>query len=873
MPHSPQSLTAQQQAALSTQDVPIALSAGAGCGKTFVLTKRFLSYLKPTESETDPLSGIVAITFTDRAAREMRDRIRDECHAELKRCSPRDVPYWMKVIRSLDSARISTIHSFCGGLLRAHAVDAGLDPKFSQLEATLGDAFLRNVVETAVRELLSRQNEDCMQLVLHYGLERTVELLRTLMPGRFQADLPALTSQTAESLTADWYRHWHEEFIPQILQDLTESETTKSLLRHLSENEPSHSVMQLRRETLLTRLPLLNKANDPLAALTEVREATKIQGGGGKSAWNSVEIYDSVSNSLKRVRKQIDSLIKDLEIDDSHVQTAAQFGLMAARLIQHIDEQYEARKQEAACLDFDDLLLKTRNLLRDSESIRSRAAAGIDFLMIDEFQDTDPVQSEIVRHLCGGDFLTGKLFVVGDAKQSIYRFRRADPKVFSSLRDEIPPQGRLPLTTNFRSQPAILNFVNALFAESMGDSYDKLVPLDTKQHSPTPAVEFLFASETDSTGDEKPKDSALDRRRREADWIARRLRTLLDDDTPRILEKNSETRIKQLRPVRQGDVAILFRTLSNVALYEEALRRYGIKYYLIGSRAFYAQQEVYDLVNLCRYLIDADDEVSLVGILRSPFFSLSDDTLFALGDTWGSLSEAVTNLTAESVPKHLCEEQQRQAVFAGGLLAELRSQKDRLPLTQLLNLAIEQTGYDAALLGEFMGRRKVANLRKLIDKARQFDRAGMFTLSEFVERLQQSVKEQSDEELAATQSEAGNVVRLMTVHQSKGLEFPVVVVADMDWGKRGGGPSPHFHPQLGPLLPLPAKHGETPKNIGQIMHRYSESKEDQDESIRLFYVAATRAADYLILSSGLGADRRVKSPWLKLLSSRFNLDT
>jgi ATP-dependent helicase/nuclease subunit A len=873
MAHSPQSLTPQQQAALSTLDVPIALSAGAGCGKTFVLTKRFLSYLQPVELETDPLGGIVAITFTDRAAREMRDRIRNECHSELKRCSTQDISYWMRVIRSLDSARISTIHSFCGGLLRAHAIDSGLDPRFSLLEQTLGDAFLRNVVDTAVRELLARQNEDCMQLVLHYGLERTVELLRTLMPGRFQANLQSLSSQTAESLTADWYRRWHEEFIPQMLGDLAESNAAQSLLSLLAENEPSHSVMQLRRETLLTHLPFLNKEDDPLAALTAIREATKIQGGGGKPAWESVEIYETVSNSLKLVRKQIDSLIKDLEIDDSHVQTAAQFGLMASRLIVHIDERYESRKQELACLDFDDLLLKTRNLLRDSESIRSRAAAGIDFLMIDEFQDTDPVQSEIVRHLCGGDLLTGKLFVVGDVKQSIYRFRRADPKVFSSLRDEIPQQGRLPLTTNFRSQPEILKFINALFAQSMGDTYERLVPFDTKQHSPPPAVEFLFASDRGSTEDEKPKDSATDRRRREADWIARRLRMLLDDDTPRIWEKNSETDKSRLRPVQQGDIAILFRTLSNVALYEEALRKYGIEYYLIGSRAFYAQQEVYDLVNLCRYLIDADDAVSLVGILRSPFFSLSDDTLFALTDNWGSLAEAVTNLITESVPEHLCEEQQRQAVFAASLLAELRSHKDRLPLIQLLNRAIEQTGYDAALLGEFLGRRKVANLRKLLDKARQFDRTGMFTLWEFVERLQQSVKEQSDEELAATQSEAGNVVRLMTVHQSKGLEFPVVIVADMDWAKRGGSSSPHFHPQLGPLLPLPAKHGETPKNIGQIMHGYSDSREDEKETVRLFYVAATRAADYLILSSGLGADRRVKSPWLKLLSSRFDLDT
>src|SRR5690606_9175547 len=176
-------------------------------------------------------------------------------------------------------------------------------------------------------------------------------------------------------------------------------------------------------------------------------------------------------------------------------------------------------------------LLCPRNLLRDNPDVCRRAAQGIAFLMVDEFQDTDPVQADIVRMLCGEQLHTGKLFLVGDAKQSIYRFRRADPQVFHALRNELPENGRLPLSTNFRSQPEILNFVNCLFQTSMGPTYEPLQPCVEKQLSPGPTIEFLFSAPPDD-GETKP--NAEMKRRQEADWIALRIRALLDDETPRI---------------------------------------------------------------------------------------------------------------------------------------------------------------------------------------------------------------------------------------------------------------------------------------------------------------------------------------------------
>eukprot|EP00913_Durusdinium_trenchii_P023299 g21877.t1 len=857
-------LDAAQSAALETTDVSIALSAGAGCGKTFVLTQRFLKYLESRPSD-DPLAGIVAITFTDRAAREMRNRIRAACHQRLQTAASEDADYWLNILRSIDTARITTIHSFCASLLRSHAVDARLDPQFGLLEESLGDTFLRRTATDAMHNLLARHDEGCMELVLHYGLERTGEFLRKLVAGRFQSDPSRFADIDPERLAAQWLEHWHTRSVPLLLQLLADSTATRRLTELLSEHTPSHAEMKRRWQLLGERLPRLAQLDQPEDSLAEIRAAAQIQGGGGKKAWENDEIYGDVRDALSDFRKAVDKVLSDLDVDDEQVQEAARLSTIAMKVVAAAVADYDSGKDELGMLDFDDLLLKTRDLLRESESVRRRAAAGIDFLMIDEFQDTDPVQSEIVRHLCGDRLLSGKLFLVGDAKQSIYRFRRADPQVFESLRNEVPAAGRLPLSVNFRSQPDVLNFVNHLFAPAMGDDYEPLIP-HVEQITPTPTIEFLFAQPDDDDG---TPDTAEFRRRREADWIARRISGLLSDPEAGIRTESTETGATELRTARPGDITILFRTLSNVAIYEDALRRQHIPYYLVGGRAFFAQQEVADVANLCATLNDPDDSIALAGVLRSPFFNLTDESLYAMIASAGSLQQALDDPDACDV----AGEQLSRLAYASEVLADLRQQKHQAGLAELLNRAIAKTGYDASLLNEHLGRRKLANLDKLIDMARQFDRSGMMTLSEFAQRIRDSIAEETHEELAATHSESGDVVRLMTVHQSKGLEFPVVIVADMDWTMHGGAHGATFHPDLGALLPMPTKRGETPRNLGQTIHRIEERQGDQQETTRVLYVATTRAADRLILSAGLKAGGRVSSPWLKLLDERFDLRT
>lgn len=856
-PHS--TYTPQQEAAIRMREVSVALAAGAGCGKTFVLTQRYLEELEPGRSEAD-LSALVAITFTERAAREMRARIRGTCRERLRTCAPEDVEHWQKLVRQVDAARISTIHSFCAGLLRANAAEAGLDPQFAVLDQVTVGPLKHQVAQQTIREGLEERDESTFKLVQEFGLEPTIEISEKLVGLRFQMNFESWKDKSPEELKAHWLTVREKLFVPAILETFRDGDGFSQLKQILNTHSPSKGAMLDRWGALNAGLERLEAGDSSLEVLKILREQAKVQGGA--KSFDSTEIYEEVRDVFKDFRDGIDKLLGLLPYNETHLQLAAEMSHAALHLADRSIRNYTQEKKRAGVVDFDDLLILTRDLLRDHPEVRKKTAAGIRFLMVDEFQDTDPTQAEIVRSLLGKDLARGKLFLVGDAQQSIYRFRRADPRVFATLRQEIPEPGRLPLSCNFRSQPAILNFVNALFVPLEGEPFQALEPFDPAQYSPEPSIEFLFSSNPDD-------DSADGRRTEEGRWIARRIRELLHDQTPRIREPGPKGQAPKLRRVELRDIVILFRAMTDVRHYEAALRDEGLDYYLAGGRAFYAQQEVYDVTNLCRFLYNPADGVSLLGILRSPFFNLSDDVIFAV---WRHHSDILKGLFSPP-PVELSENQQSDVRRAGRILHQLISDRDRLGLYDLLRHALDLTGYDAALLSEFLGERKLANLQKLLEMAREFDQIGTYGLPEFVDRLQAAVVEELKEEMAATHAEGSDVIRLMTIHQSKGLEFPVVILADMDRVEPPGRSDVAFEPELGMMLRLREHRGDKREHLALKMHNFLESREDQAEMLRLLYVAVTRAADHLILSAGLKGNGKLQSSWLKALDERFDLQT
>ncbi|MGF1583264.1 MAG: UvrD-helicase domain-containing protein [Gemmataceae bacterium] len=875
-------LTEQQHQAIHHRETSVVLSSGAGCGKTHVLTQLYLSHLERDGAE---VSQIVAITFTERAARQMRDRIRRAILERLNEAPHEDQAFrWEEHLRALETAQISTIHAFCGNILRQHAVETGLDPRFDVLEDYLAVNFENEALSTCLQELLTAKTttgEALRELILTFGWKATIEgiqhLLRTSTVDQQHWILGA-----ADDL-ADQLEHYaRTEFLPVYLQYLTAANPKiarcASLLKNHSCTGPK---MATKVEQILDLLSRLGEIEDLSSAVETLKEAAKVTGTEKAKAWESEEIYEQVRDAFTDFRKELPERLRMFtdefqtnepngEVQVSPRTEAVLMGQRFLRVTQEVASTYQQLKRRNSVVDFQDLLLLARDLLRDNLVVREKLQQRFRYLLIDELQDTDPIQMELISHLAGLGLTGGKVFTVGDHSQSIYRFRGADVHLFRQLRQQMSAEGRLGLTLNFRSQPAILGFTNALIGPTPqgGDDgfrgLEDYEPLEAfhPQINTGPCVEFLWSPRGE-------KDNVTQARVIEAEWIARRIANMVSSGEKLVVQRDGGR--ESLRAVVPGDVVLLFRAMTNVGLYEEALRRHGLNYYIVGGRAFFAQQEIYDLLNLLRALENPQDAVSLAGTLRSPFCCLSDETLFVLArhpdGLWAGLQDRDLYSTLPAGQKQRTERARKN-------LGRWREVKNRLPIARLLGLIFGDTGYDAGTQFEFLGDRKLANLWKMVDMARSFDRVGLFGLAEFIGRLNDLVRSQPREEQAATQPENANVVRLMSIHQAKGLEFPVVILPDL--GATVG--APHFtatqwDPRLGCVVRPPKEDILPFSDFGWRLWEAHETIADWQEDLRTLYVGCTRAQDYLILSSAMSPDFTPQNPWMLILTQRFDLET
>lgn len=874
MPHS--TLTDEQHKAVTTRAVSVALSAGAGCGKTHVLTERFLSHLDPTPaddaSQPARLHQLIAITFTDAAAREMRSRIRSACRDRLldPSLTTEAADEWLRLLRLMETARISTIHAFCTSLLRRHAVAAQLDPAFGVLDQGDADVLLSEVIDDVLRERLAKSDDITLDLAATYSLSRVKEQLYLLVRQRRAADFAAWLAQPADAVSAAWREFHAREALPSALREIAAEAPVAELRELLETATPRHDNQQFIAavEALSRLLPRLESAAISAEELFSIGNYARVKSKDGPfictaKDWSTKNEYDRYKQYCEALRAAIEQHAQK-PFDDEAALATARLGLDLLQLADHVALAYADRKASLGQLDFDGLLTKAHALIRDpaNSPLRQQISDDVRLILVDEFQDTDQLQAELIRTLCGKGFDTGRLFFVGDFKQSIYRFRGAQPDVFRDLRADVPDAGRLPLSVNFRSQPAILHFVNALFRDAFGNEFQPLQP-HREQKTAEPAVEFLWTTAPGKNSHVKGMAEAA--RREEALRVACRLRELIDN--PHGEQPIADKETGQPRPVRPGDIAILFRALSDVQLYEEALRAFELNYYLVGGHAFYAQQEIFDVLNLLRAVASPADEISLAGVLRSPFFALEDETLFWLVESGGTLN---AGLFAELLPGELSDTEQSKVTHAAATLRHLRAIKDQVPIAELLAKALARTGYDAVLLAEFLGQRKLANLQKLIERARAADHGGTLELDGFITQLAQFTTQQPKEALAATAAETADVIRLMTIHQAKGLEFPLVVVPDLDRPARHSTPAAALDPKLGPLVPYPGDDDKKPAT-GMSLFAARERAAELEERKRLLYVACTRAADYLILSSSIESCDAPKSDWMKLIAARFDL--
>jgi ATP-dependent helicase/nuclease subunit A len=872
------SLTPQQRAAVVARQVSVVLSSGAGCGKTHVLTERYLSHLREDGAE---VGQIVAITFTDRAARQMRGRIRQEVSRLLRLAADDDeAETWSRHLRGLETAPISTIHAFCGTLLRQYAVEAGLDARFDVLEEVLAFNLEAEAINIGLQTLLTIQGEagdDMRRLVLLFGWRTVVEGVRHLLHSWDERRWLAWLDRPTERLSEECQQHCRTVLVPRYLDHVVNVRPAiTACIALLRRYPPQPGPMVEQVELILRELPRLGEAADLGAAAEELAKAAQV-GKIGKQAWPDDTIYEQIKETFTRFREDLRSHKLDhFRADSAGLTDGIEVGKRFVRVVREVVKSYTEKKRLTGVVDFQDLLTLARDLVRDNRDVRERLQERYRFLLLDEAQDTDPVQMELIGLLSGAALSTGKLFAVGDVNQSIYRFRGADVRQFQDLRLKMPHEGRLGLTVNFRSQPALLNFANALLGHRLAD-YEPLTAFHP-QVNPEPCVEFLWSPRPGKGSDDgededratAPKGGVTEGRIVEADWIARRIAAMVGKE--QLVVERPPGQPGSLRPVRAGDVVMLFRAMSNVHLYEAALRRYGLNYYLVGGRAFFAQQEIYDLLNLLRTLENPQDFVSLAGTLRSPFCCLSDEALFVLARAkeglWAGLHD-------EALESNLPGDQREPVRRAQRHLDHWRGLKDRLPIARLLGVVFADSGFDAATQFEFLGDRKLANLWKLMDLARTFDRSGLFGLAEFIGRLGDLVKSESREEQAATQPENADVVRLMTIHQAKGLEFPVVIVPDLMAAVGGPSfPTAQWDTELGCVVRPPLDEDEPPfSDFGWHLWQTRTTLEEWQEDLRTFYVACTRARDYLILSSSLPDPFKPANAWMLTLNERFAISS
>ena len=878
------------------------LGAGAGSGKTTTLVDHYLHLL--SEGDIGP-HNIIAVTFTNKAAAEMKARLREECR-KLAEADP--AGRWPALARDIETAPVETIHSLCSRILRESAIAARLDPGFAVLEGTDASLMLESCVE---RSLLDRLGQDCetaARLVLSFGLQRAGAAIGELINTRVQfgwvlADDSAFLD--AEKLLEWWADQVGVFFVAGVAELLGGDEWKSAFeaITTLAADKPDDKLELKRQPVAEVMFDIAAAAQsganaETLAALLARLQNCESAGNSGiERNWPDAFAFERVKVAMRSFTTQKGEgylAIQRLNELAPHPETDPEAARLTSALVVETRAAltaYQKAKRERSALDFEDLLLATRDLWRASPSTLARYQTRVRHLMVDEFQDTNSIQKDILWPLAEGG---AKLFVVGDAKQSIYRFRNADVTVFDTTRRETATGAGAvdELTVNFRSSPAVVALFNELFRNPavMGEDRPDRKPFEAayseltahREHRDATddyALEVCVIQSQRDAGEADAEDGDAEEvdttglREAEAAWIAGRIGALIAAEHP-VYDKRAasvdcraractapeigddgavqapalQPAVGGWRPAQPGDFALLFHAMRDVGRYEHALRDAGLPYYVVAGRGFYARQEVRDVVNCLATLENNLDEVALIGVLRSPMFALSDETLFWLAQTPGPWWQRLQT-AAVAPPAEIAADERSKVAFAAATLGALRADKNRLGLAGLVNAVVERTGLSATLAAQFGGEQMVSNLRKLADIAGEFEQSGHHSLRAFIEYITTLQVREEREGQAPTEEEGGDSIKLMTVHASKGLEWPIVFVPDLARQRPGDSGGFRAHPKLGIVACEKDDEGKASwPGMGAAI-KAAHEEEDLAERRRQFYVAVTRARDLLVLSA------------------------
>ncbi|HYS79940.1 MAG TPA: UvrD-helicase domain-containing protein [Anaeromyxobacteraceae bacterium] len=861
------------KAALALFDLqgPTAVSAGAGSGKTTCLVELCLRLLsgEALGVPCDP-AELVAITFTEKAAAELDERLRAAValRARVAPAGSEDGRIWRARLDGLDRMAIGTIHGFAGRLLREHALEAGLDPELQVLDEETAGAWRRDAARAALLAALDAGHASVQHLAASYGAGGRREGLADAV-----ADLARERATFGER---DALVPAPDDVAGALGARQAAVAAAEALLAGRREVKSATGVAAM--EALAAALGALGEDRDgPLRAQALSRAAALAE---AVRSWRvgSSEAARAGKAELLRTCEAFAPLAAEV--------LAASQKRAWCELVTATEARYATRKRGARAVDFDDLLVGARDLLRSDPGLLRELRSRLRALLVDEYQDVNPVQDEIFQLLSGGgsDGAAPKLVAVGDLKQSIYRFRGADVAVFRGVieRFETRPPGRvLHLAENHRSSPAVLELVNEVFARCMqpagGDPrpYELSFREEDRLVARRPPGDAL-ACELLEDGE---GGSAPERRAREAIAIAARIAALAGGAGVAVRERG-DGKEEQLRRPRLADMAILFRRLTQVEEYVRALRAAGIPYRLGRGGGFYQAPEVRDLGELLQTLAAPDDALAWAAVLRSPWCGVCDGVLFALArrglgtlarrtpeEVVEELEGMLAPLTASGddrpdspsplsvAPPEVARSRRAPTSTSGEterllrflrVWHQLRGRVDRMAVHELLRSAMDALDLEAAHLSAPDGERRLANLRKALGLAERFASTGG-AASGFAARLRMMAARPPREPEAEV--EAADAVALLSVHQAKGLEWPIVFVPDLGASSRSDARRA-LRDASGALA---AAFLDADADCHHVTRSLQLAREEARraaaaESRRLLYVALTRARDRLVLS-------------------------
>ncbi len=919
--------TKAQKKVIDARDKNVLVSAAAGSGKTAVLVERIIGMISEGENPMD-VDSLLVVTFTNAAAGQMRERIAKALDKKLM-LEP-DNEHLQKQLALLQGAHITTIHSFCLNVMRNYFHLIDLDPSFKIADEAEVTLMKSDVMADLLEKWYEEGREDFHDFIESYSRSKSDEPVEELI-------LQLYSFSRSNPWPGQWLDEKLETFEVQSMDDIEKTDWMKGLLNEI--NILLDDLIQINQQALeisngtggpgayvpalLSDKDMINNMqkalsyNDYYQVFTDVN----FQRLSGKREEDVLpELKDEVKALREEVKKGINGLVKQYFFQSpdemlSDMKAVRDVMKVLIELTKEFAIDFAKKKEEKNLVDFSDLEHFALEILvedKDGEKVPSKAALEIsqefEEIMIDEYQDSNLVQETILTSISREEMGQPNRFMVGDVKQSIYKFRLAMPEIFlekyndySTEDEDEDGQGnkyqRIDLDKNFRSRKIVLDSVNAIFYQimkkSVGDiDYDEAASLkygelfeelldnpDDADEGISKDTELLLVTEEESDLAEEDKELDEDelqytKKELEARVIAKRIKEIVDPETGlKLFDQGKKT----YRTAEYRDIVILLRTMSGWSeVFVNTLMQEGIPAYADTGTGYFQTVEIMTLLNVLRIIDNPRQDIPLTGLLYSPMVGLTTNELATIRGTFpgGSIYGAILAYQEEVSNEELTEKLDKFMDF----LNYFRGRMKHMPIHELIEELLEETGYYYYVMAMPGGDRRKANIDMLINQAVRFEQStytGLFNFIRYIERLQ---KYQVDYGEAVTAGEHDNTVRIMSIHKSKGLEFPVVIVGGLSkqYNTQDLRKAVILHPEygVGPEYIDSELRSKVPTLLKKVIQKKSQN-ESMGEELRVLYVAMTRAKEKLIMTAYLDSVDDIKAmkfSYFKIMSSKTYLD-